>query len=53
MGGWAIRLASYIHDLRHVHGLPIHTEREKHLIGGIEGCHARYRLITQVQLQDL
>lgn len=53
MGSWAIRLASYIHDLRHVYGLPIHTERESHTIAGINGRHGRYRLQVTVRLIEL
>lgn len=42
---WALRLAAYVHDLRHA-GLDIKTTREEHE----DGWHARYILHTSVEL---
>lgn len=43
---WAVRLASYVYDLRHLFGLEIEMQREEH----DGGWHARYFLITPVQI---
>ena len=44
VSSWAYRLASYIYDLRHKHGLEIQTIEEPH----DGGFHARYVLISKV-----
>ena len=45
---WALRLAAYVHTLRHDFGLDIETQREPHE----GGMHARYTLITPVEVID-
>jgi hypothetical protein len=45
VSSWAFRLASYIYDLRHDHGLEIQTIDEPHE----GGFHARYRLISNIK----
>lgn len=45
--GWAFRLAAYVHELRHVHGLSVDMEREAH----DGGFHGRYRLRSPVRLE--
>lgn len=44
---WALRLAAYVHLLRHKHGLAIKTIREPHE----GGEHARYALTVQVDIE--
>lgn len=48
MGGWAIRLASYVYDLRHDYGLDIATITEPH----DGGTHARYVLRDPVEILE-
>lgn len=43
---WALRLADYVFNLRHQHGLDIITMREEHR----NGWHARYVLKTKVTI---
>lgn len=45
VSSWAFRLASYVYDLRHKHGLEIQTIREPH----DGGYHARYVLISNIK----
>lgn len=47
MGGWAYRLAAYIHTLRKHHGLVVITAREPHP----GGWHGRHVLLTPVRIQ--
>lgn len=47
-GTWALRLAAYVHDLRHKHGLVIAIDREAHE----GGWHGRYRLCSPVELVE-
>jgi hypothetical protein len=49
VNSWAYRLASYIYDLRHDYGLDITTAAEPHH----GGTHARYHLITPVEINEL
>jgi hypothetical protein len=44
-GGWAMRLAAYVCDLRAM-GVPIRTTREQHE----RGNHARYTLEGQIEI---
>jgi hypothetical protein len=44
--GWAVRLAAYIHDLKHDFGVPIVATREEH----DGGSHARYFLVGRVEV---
>lgn len=46
---WALRLAAYVHTLRHDYGLNIHTQREPHE----GGMHARYILETPVEIVQI
>jgi hypothetical protein len=47
-GTWALRLAAYVHVLRHQFGLDIQMQREEH----VGGWHGRYRLISAVLLDS-
>ena len=47
-GGWAFRLADYVHRLRRDHGLDIETRHEPHE----GGRHGRYVLQTPVALVE-
>jgi hypothetical protein len=49
VASWAYRFGAYVHDLRHVHGLAIKTQREEHE----GGWHARYVLASPVTIMDV
>ena len=48
VNSWAYRLGAYVHQLRHLHGLAIETQREEHE----GGWHGRYVLRSIVRLAD-
>ena len=46
---WAYRMASYVYDLRHEHGLQIRMDKEEHF----GGWHARYVLVTVIVIVEI
>lgn len=49
VSSWALRLADYVHSLRHDYGLYIETQRELH----DGGWHARYVLHTELEITNI
>ncbi len=51
VSNWALRLAGYVYDLRHKHGLNIQAAQEPNTTG--IGTHARYILQSDVQIIEI
>ncbi len=51
VSNWALRLAGYVYDLRHKHGLNIQAAQEPNTNG--IGTHARYILQSDVQIIEI
>lgn len=50
MSSWALKLASYVHRLRHDFGLHIETVRNSHEVTWGKGNHVQYILHTDVEI---